>query len=335
MSLLSQSSGGHAAEDGARKSAAPSPWRQPKQPKKKAAPNGIHSLNGNWAYLFTSPFFILFMIFGLIPVVYCIYIAFYSWDPLDPTLQTFVGLDNFKTLLADEDFWNAVRNTFSIWGFSTFPQMAIAIGIASILRNPVLRGATAWRTLLLIPNITSVLAVALVFGQLFGREYGIINYFIGLTGHEHIDFVEDTIPGHIAIATMITWRWVGYNSLIFLAAMLAIPQELFESAAIDGANRWKTFRYVTLPQLKNTITFFLIVGTIGGLQVFAEPLIMGGAGGGANRQFSTLTLFLFEQAFINVNWGYGAAVGIAITVIVLIISTINFFITRRIASSDN
>jgi cellobiose transport system permease protein len=117
--------------------------------------------------------------------------------------------------------------------------------------------------------------------------------------------------------------------------MLAIPQELYESAAIDGATKWQTFRYVTLPQLKNTITFFLIVGTIGGLQVFAEPLILGGAGGGANRQFSTLTLFLFEQAFINVNWGYGAAVGIAITIIVLIISAINFMITRRIASSDN
>lgn len=296
---------------------------------------GIYSLNGKWAYVMTSPFFILFLIFGLIPIVYCVYIAFFQWDPLDPSMQTFVGFDNFKTLWADENFWIAVRNTFSIWAFSIIPQMFLAIGIASILRNPVLRAATAWRTILLVPNITSVLAVALVFGQLFGREYGMINYFIGLAGYERVDFVEDTIPGHIAIAVMIIWRWVGYNSLIFLAAMLAIPKELYESAAIDGAGKWRTFRYVTLPQLKNTITFFLIVGTIGGLQVFAEPLILGGAAGGANRQFSTLTLFLFEQAFVNINWGYGAAIGLAITVIVLIISTINYFITRRIASSDN
>lgn len=319
---------------GGRRNAAPSPWRAPKQ-KKPVAALGIHSLNGNWAYLFTSPFFIMFTIFGLIPVVYSVYIAFYQWDPLDPSMQIYVGLDNFRFLWEDSNFWNAVRNTFSIWAFSTIPQMAMAIGLASILRNPILRGATVWRTLLLIPNITSVLAVALVFGQLFGRDYGMVNFIIGLFGFDNIDWVEDTIPGHIAIATMITWRWVGYNSLIFLAAMLAIPQELYESAAIDGASKWQTFRYVTLPQLKNTITFFLIVGTIGGLQVFAEPLILGGAGGGANRQFSTLTLFLFEQAFINVNWGYGAAVGIAITIIVLIISAINFMITRRIASSDN
>lgn len=320
--------------NGGRRNAPPSPWRTDKKPRNVAV-TGIHSLNGKWAYLFTSPFFIMFTIFGLIPVIYSVYIAFYQWDPLDPSAQVYVGLDNFKFLLADDNFWNAVRNTFSIWAFSTFPQMAIAIFLASILRNPILKGATVWRTLLLIPNITSVLAVALVFGQLFGREYGMINYVISLFGFEHIDFVEDTVPGHIAIATMITWRWVGYNALIFLAAMLAIPQELFESAAIDGASKWQTFRYVTLPQLKNTITFFLIVGTIGGLQVFAEPLILGGAGGGANRQFSTLTLFLFEQAFVNVNWGYGAAVGIAITVLVLIISFINFLITRRIASADN
>jgi len=120
-----------------------------------------------------------------------------------------------------------------------------------------------------------------------------------------------------------------------LAAMLAIPNELYESASIDGAGRWQTFRYVTLPQLKNTITFVLIVGTIGGLQVFAEPLVFGSATGGSDRQFSTLTLYLFEQAFTNINWGYGAAIGIAITIIVLVISAINFAITRRLASEDS
>ena len=134
---------------------------------------------------------------------------------------------------------------------------------------------------------------------------------------------------------MITWRWVGYNALIFLAAMLAIPDELYESAALDGAGAWKQFLYVTLPGLKNTITFVLIVGTIGGLQVFAEPLTFSGTmDGGSSRQLSTMTMFLFEQTFINGKWGYGAAIGIAITVIVLIISVINFIVTRRVASED-
>jgi cellobiose transport system permease protein len=111
---------------------------------------------------------------------------------------------------------------------------------------------------------------------------------------------------------------------------------LYESASIDGASKWQTFRYVTLPQLKNTITFVLIVGTIGGLQVFAEPLTLGGDfAGGDSRQFSTLTLFLFEQAFVEYKFGYAAAVGIAITLIVMLISLVNFLLTRRISSEDS
>lgn len=306
--------------------------------KKKKAPEaepGVESLNGRWAYLFTAPFFILFFIFGLIPIVYSVYIAFFSWDPLDPGQQVFIGFENFRILWSDANFWTAVRNTFQIWFISTIPQMFLAIALASVLRNPTLRANTVWRTVLLVPNITSVLAVALIFGQLFGRDYGLINWGITSLGFSNVDFIEESIPGQIAISVMITWRWVGYNTLIFLASMLAIPNELYESAAIDGVTRWQQFIYITLPQLKNTITFVLIVGTIGGLQVFAEPLTLAGVTGGSSRQVSTLTLYLYEQAFVNINWGYGAAIGIAITIIVLIISAINFLITRQISSEDS
>jgi cellobiose transport system permease protein len=177
-----------------------------------------------------------------------------------------------------------------------------------------------------------VLAIAIVFGQLFGRDFGMVNIIVGALGFEHIDFVQGTTSSHVAIASMIVWRWTGYNALIFLAAMLAIPNELYESASLDGAGKFKQFIYVTLPSLRNTITFVLIVGTIGGLQVFAEPLILGGSfNGGDSGQFSTLTLFLFEQAFVAYKWGYAAAIGIMITVIVAIVSIINFFITRKLA----
>ena len=313
------------------------PWKAPKQV--KAAPrkvNGIGSLNGNWAYLFTAPFFVMFLIFGLAPIIYSTYIAFFNWDPLAMGDQQFNGLENFQNLLTDDRFWIALGNTLDIWVMSTFPQMVISIGLAAILRSKFLKGATFWRTILLVPNITSVIAIAIVFGQLFGRDFGMVNMVLGWFGIPHVDFIEGTTSSHIAIATMITWRWAGYNALIFLASMLAIPDELYESAQLDGASAWQQFIYVTLPQLKNTITFVLIVGTIGGLQVFAEPLTLGGSmDGGSSRQFSTLTLFLYEQAFVNNKWGYAAAVGILITVIVLIVSLINFFITRRLAGEDS
>jgi cellobiose transport system permease protein len=308
-----------------RRKAPLTPW---KKQQRKPIP-GVASLNGRWGYPAIAPFFIIFLIFGVAPVVYSVYIAFFKWDPLGTS--EFNGLNNFIFLLQDSDFWLAIRNTFSIWALSTFPQMLMAISLAAILRNKRLKGKSFWRTIFLVPNITSIIAITIVFQQLFGRDYGIINSLIGLIpGAEHIDFIEGVIPSHVQIAAMITWRWVGYNTLIFLASMLAIPDELYESASCDGATKWQQFRYVTLPSLRNTITFVLIVGTIGGLQVFAEPQQLG-ADGGSSKQFLTLTLFLYNQAFLNNKYGYAAAIGIAITVIVLIISTINFFITRKMS----
>jgi cellobiose transport system permease protein len=321
MSLIKESKG--------RRKAPLTPW---KKQERKPIP-GVPSLNGRWGYPAIAPFFIIFLIFGVAPVLYSVYIAFFKWDPLGES--EFNGINNFIFLLQDSDFWLAIRNTFSIWALSTFPQLIMAIGLAAILRNRRLKWKSFWRTIFLVPNITSIIAITIVFQQLFGRDYGIINGLLGLIpGVEHIDFLEGVIPSHIQIATMITWRWVGYNTLIFLASMLAIPDELYESASCDGATKWQQFKYVTLPSLKNTITFVLIVGTIGGLQVFAEPQQLA-ADGGSSKQFLTLTLFLYNQAFLNNKYGYAAAIGIAITVIVLIISAINFFITRKISGEAN
>jgi len=308
-----------------RRKAPLTPW---KKQQRKPIP-GVPSLNGRWGYPAIAPFFVIFLIFGVAPVVYSIYIAFFKWDPLGES--EYNGLNNFIFLLQDSDFWLAIRNTFSIWALSTFPQLIMAIGLAAILRNRRLKWKSFWRTIFLVPNITSIIAITIVFQQLFGRDYGIINGLLGLIpGVDKIDFLEGVIPSHIQIATMITWRWVGYNTLIFLASMLAIPDELYESASCDGATKWQQFRYVTLPSLRNTITFVLIVGTIGGLQVFAEPQQLA-PDGGSSKQFLTLTLFLYNQAFLNYKYGYAAAIGIAITVIVLMITAINFFITRKIS----
>jgi cellobiose transport system permease protein len=317
----------------ARASKPPSPWKPAKPQRKVNNVNAVPSLNGRWGYIFTAPFFVMFLIFGLAPIIYSVYIAFFNWDALGT--QEFIGLANFEELFIDTRFWNALINTLDIWLLSTIPMLIFSIGLAAILHNPALRGSTFFRTILLVPNITSVLAIAIVFGQLFGRDFGMVNIIVGAFGFEHIDFVQGTTSSHVAIASMIVWRWTGYNALIFLAAMLAIPNELYESASLDGAGKFKQFIYVTLPSLRNTITFVLIVGTIGGLQVFAEPLILGGSfNGGDSGQFSTLTLFLFEQAFVAYKWGYAAAIGIMITVIVAIVSIINFFITRKLSGES-
>jgi len=321
---------------------------KPKEPKKAPSEKFDGKARESvWGFSFISPFFIIFFIFGLIPILYSVRLSMYHWgnDPLDPS-HTFVGAQNFCcgefSLVKDALFWTAVRNTFSIFFFSTIPQMVLALGIASILRNPRLRGRLFWQTMLLVPNITSVVAVAYVFGSFFAVKHGLVNQILvhvfGYSGPDGVgvDWQENALAGQIAISSMIAWRWVGYNSLIFLASMNAIPKDLYESSSLDGATRWQQFRFVTMPQLRNTITFMLVMGTIGGMSVFAEPSIYSGSPlGGDHSQFLTLTMYLFYYAYTVGNYGYASAIGIGIAVIVMVFSLTNFVLTRRIASEDS
>ena len=161
--------------------------------------------------------------------------------------------------------------------------------------------------------------------------------YLGLNaiGIGPINWIGQTIPSHIAIASMIIYRNLGYASLIYLASILSIPRDLYESAELDGASKRQQFFYVTIPQLKNTLIFMLIVGTIGGLQTFLEPLTYGGVQGGDSRQFSTLALYLYEQIIINNKFGYAAAIGVAITMITVVISGLNYIVTKRLAGGEN
>lgn len=281
-------------------------------------------------YLYTSPFFIIFAVFGMFPIVYTFWVGFHKWDPFSE--PTWVGLDNFVLLLGDDRLWLALRNTISIWLLSSVPQILLALWLAWVLNHARIKGNTFWRSVVLIPNITSVVAVAVVFGQLFGREYGMVNWLLTVLGFQPIDWVNGTLSSHILIAFMVIWRWTGYNALIYLAAMQAVPDELYEAAELDGASRFRQFISVTVPQIRPTIIFTVIVSTIGGLQIFAEPLILDGQGygGGVSRQFSTVTLFMFEQGFSRFEYGYASAIAILLTIIIISFSIANFLIVKRI-----
>lgn len=285
-------------------------------------------------YLYIAPFFIIFAVFGLFPTLFTFYVALFDWNPIGG--QTFIGFENFTKLYGDPRFWNALRNTFSIWILSTVPQLLFALFLAQLLNNARLKFANFFRMAMLVPYITSVVATTIVFASLFGRDYGLINFVLGWFGVENIDFEANTLGSHVLIATMVMWRWFGYNTLIYLAALQAIPRDIYEAAAIDGAGGFKQFFFVTIPSLRPVIIFTVIVSTIGGLQIFTEPLLLSAPGltGGAGRQFQTLTLFLYEQGFGNFEFGYGSAIGVVLFLLIVAFSLINFFLSRRISSDD-
>ena len=300
----------------------------------------LHRLDGKASpYLYISPFFVVFGVFGLFPLGYTAYVSLTDRTLLDPH-TSFVGLRNYTELIHDSYFWNAVENTFGIWVISTIPQLLIALALAHLL-NTKLRARTFFRMSVLLPQVTSLVAVALIFTQLFSRDYGLINYGLGAFGIDKIDWEAGRLSSWIALSVMVTWRWAGYNALIYLAAMQAIPDELYESAAIDGAKAWRQFLHVTIPMLRPTIIFTVIVSTIGGLQLFTEPYLFEplkqGATGGSARQYQTVVMYLYEKAFAGTqfNFGYAAAIGWALFLLIAVFALVNLLVVSRIRSAES
>ncbi|MFB8780020.1 carbohydrate ABC transporter permease [Streptomyces albogriseolus] len=293
--------------------------------------------DARWSpYAFVSPFFLLFAAFGLFPLIYTGWASLHQVELTAPTDMNWVGLKNYTRIFDDDFFWNAAQNTLTIGIISTVPQLMIAMGIAHIL-NYKLRASTFWRVAMLAPYATSIAAATLVFVLLFGRDYGMINWALGAVGIDPVGWQDDKWPGQIAVSTIIIWRWTGYNALIYLAAMQAIPQDLYESAALDGASRWRQFLHVTLPSLRPTILFTVVVSTIGASQVFGEPLLFDpnkGASGGAEHQFQTLGLYLYEQGWVNQHLGRASAIAWSMFAILIVIGLINQLISRRLRASS-
>lgn len=281
-------------------------------------------------YAYVAPFFVVFGVFGLFPLVFTFYVALFDWNPIGD--QTFVGLANFERLLDDSRFWNALVNTFGIFVISTVPQLVLALGLAHLLNHARLRWAAFFRMSMLLPYITSVAATAIVFGQIFDRNFGLINWGLDLVGVEPVNFLASRFGSWVEISAMVTWRWFGYNTLLYLAGLQAIPREMYEAASVDGASGWQQFTRLTIPSLRPIIIFTVVMSTIGGLQIFTEPLLVAPESGltcGAARQCQTLALFLYEQGFGQFEFGYGSAVGVVLFFVVVLATALNFFLATR------
>lgn len=286
-------------------------------------------------YLYVLPFFVLFAVFGVYPIAYTVWIALTDRSPLNPTIS-FVGLDNFVELFTnDPQFWNAVVNTFGMFALSTVPQLLIALLLANAL-NRRLPAQTFFRMAIAMPIITSTAVVALIFSMIYSREFGLVNWVLDLVGIEPIDWRANRIASWFAISTMVDWRWVGYNALIYLAAMQSISKDMYEAASLDGASRRRQFWSITVPQLRPTIIFTLIISTIGGLQLFTEPLLFtsgaGGISGGSEGQFQTITMYLLDVMNTRFRWGYAGAVALVLFLLIAFMSLVNYLLARRISS---
>jgi cellobiose transport system permease protein len=273
-------------------------------------------------YLSISPFYILFAIFGLFPIIFSFYLSFQNWDGIGP--MRFVGLAQYQFMMSDPIFWKSIANTFEIWFISTIPMLVLALVIAFMLNQQMLRGRSAYRIAYFIPNVTSIVAIAIIFGSIFSNQFGLINAFLQAIHVNQIQWLTTPWGIKVAIAAMVVWRWTGYNAIIYLAGLQAIPTELYEAARVDGASLVQVFFRITVPLLRPVILFTVITSTIGGMQLFTEPQVLLGAGGGPGNEGQTMVLYLYQQAFGFNQFGYGAAIGWGLFVIMIIFSLINW-----------
>ncbi|MDT5041024.1 MAG: cellobiose transport system permease protein [Actinoplanes sp.] len=287
-------------------------------------------------YLLILPFFLFFGVFGLFPIVFNGIVALRTWRLDEPDRDGWAGFANFSKLLHDSDFWNALLNTFGIFLLSTIPQLLLALIIASLL-NRKLRGQTFWRVGVLLPYVTPAAASTLLFSVFFARDNGMANWFLSLVGfgqENPLDWRADKWSSWLAIATMVNWKWIGYNALLYLSAMQSIPRDVYEAAAIDGASPWRQLWRITVPMIRPVVIFTVVLSTIGGLQLFNEPMLFDSnpqsASGGSAGQFQTIAQLIYQVGWKDLNLGYAAAMSWALFLIILIVAAVNALLTNRL-----
>jgi cellobiose transport system permease protein len=279
---------------------------------------------------------VIFAVFGLFPVLFSLYLAFHRWNGLGE--MEFVGLDQFRFLVEDSTFWLALRNTFAIWFLSTVPTLCLALVIAAML-NSTVRFTSVYRIAYFVPNITSLVAVAIFFGAVFSTNFGLVNAILRAVGLPAAEWLTDPFGMKIAVASVMTWQWTGYNAIIYLAGMQAIPSDLYEAAKVDGAGPVQTFFRITVPMLRPIILFTVIVSTVNGLQSFTESQVLFGSNttlnpntGGPGQGALTMVLYFYHQAFDNRDFGYGAAIAWAVFLVIVLFAVINWRLVQRRAS---
>jgi len=271
-------------------------------------------------YVFILPFFIIFVIFAVVPLFYSLWLSFYKisfvWLPPE-----FVGLKNYIVLLfKDARFLHSLKIAFITTGSQLALQMPLAV-ILALLLNFKIKGRNIFRMMYFLPVVTSLVVAALIFRLVFNYDVGIVNIFLRAVGFPGYKWLLDPRLALFSLNIVIAWRWTGFHMVIQLAGLQGIPEELYEAARIDGASSLQVIWYITLPQLFPVILFSLTICLIGTLQLFDEAYVLPGGGpaaGGPADATLTPAVYLYKVGFTNLKLGYASAMGYIVGFIVIV-----------------
>ncbi len=273
---------------------------------------------------FIIPFFVVFTIFTLIPLLFTFVISFTEYDRFT---TTFIGLDNYIGVLTDQVFWKSFVNTWILWGVGFAIQLSLTMIISTMLMDVRLRIKRVgfFRTVFFLPNLMSMASVAILFSLILGpNENDALNSFlinIGLIDSP-IAVLTNVATARMSVSMINAWLWFGNSTILIMAGMTSVSKDLYESAWIDGANRWQVYKDITIPSIKPTLTYVLVTSLIGGMQTFDIAYLLPPVVGGPEKSLLSMGIYLYQNAFIWMRVGYAAALSIIMFILISIFANI-------------
>ncbi|MCM3761080.1 sugar ABC transporter permease [Alkalihalobacillus oceani] len=278
----------------------------------------------NWTtlrpYAMIAPAVIIFCLFFIYPIFYMIYLSAFDWNFVSPT-KDFVGLENFKSLLAEREFIEVMRNSAVYTFLTVFFTLTISLFLALWLNKQggvysFVQGA------IFSPHIISLVSISMLWMWMMDVDYGLLNWFLGLFGIEKVQWLTHPDTALYSLVIVAVWKGVGFNTLVFIAGLQSIPKDMYEAASLDEASPWRTFTKITLPMLSPTLFFLAVISMIGSFQIFDTISIM--TQGGPINSTNTFVYYIYENGFRFFKIGYASAAGVILLIVVSLLTIIYF-----------
>lgn len=283
----------------------------------------------HYGYLFISPFFIIFLIFGLYPIISTFMLSVQKWDGM--MSPSFIGFANYNRLLTDSTFYLSIKNTVRIWFFNFAPQIAMALLLSALFTFNRVRGMTLFRAAYYLPNLITAASVGLMFNLLFNGGKSAVNYMLLGLGliKTPIAFFESPLFTSSLVSYIQWWMWFGYTTIIIMTGMASIDTCVYEAAMVDGATKMRTFFSITLPLIRPTLVYMTITSIIGGMQLFDVPATLTNGTGEPQKSILTASMYVYIQAFRSHNLGYASTASVGLFIIIALLSIIAFKLMQR------
>ena len=271
------------------------------------------------AYIFVAPAVILLIAFLVVPMIYTVYFSGFKYQIMRPDAMKFIGFENYQKLFSDKNFWLALKNTVYFTVIVVPCQCVLALALA-LLVSKKFRGVAVFRTMYFAPQLTSMVVISVLWSVLYNANpnTGLINSILVSLGMSPIKFLSDASTAMNSIIFMSAWQGAGYQMMIFLAGLQGIPRDQYEAASVDGATKFKQFLYITIPGLKGTIKYVIMITMIQAMKLFTQPYIM--TQGGPKNSTKTLVYYIYTQGFQKGNFGYACSIAAVFFVIVVCVS---------------